>query len=465
MKIPKLRIDTLTYTLYSDNTLLTKNVKKTYLSADMSSASGTLTVDSIVGFAINQILLIGEFGNEDSEIIKTHATTAPSGSTVTLASNTVFAHPQGTTVYIINYDQIDFRNSATVAGTKTSLTGSPIALQADALETQLQDDTNTSGYGFIRFMNTIPTPDTYSAYSDYIPYTGYGSNTVGYIIDYALKRNGLDDFTSKIDHDYCIEEINSCIRYITGQKKKWTSLQEFDAVLGQTEESEYSIAVPSDMWGYSNKGILDIHLEGRASLTYKDEREWNDLLVGTIYDTLSAAALAAATTVYLTNSFSFGDTGTFLCRGDLVDYTVNATATGKLTVTALDSGLADGSMAWTGTYQTGNPQYYTVKDGYIYFYPIPTSAYASVNVMIDYWKVAPVIDSDADTIDMFRFDLVKYWLTASVRAMKNNQGIRNDADGDYQMFERILNRAIYIDLNSSGEKYKMKPKINSIKYN
>ena len=348
MKIPKLRIDTLTYTLYSDNTLLTKNVKKTYLSADMSSASGTLTVDSIVGFAINQIILIGEFGNEDSEIIKTHATTAPSGSTVTLASNTTFAHPQGTTVYIINYDQIDFRNAPTVAGTKTSLTGSPIVLQADALETQLQDDTNTSGYGFIRFMNTIPTPDTYSAYSDYIPYTGYGSNTVGYIIDYALKRNGLDDFTSKIDHDYCIEEINSCIRYITGQKKKWTSLQEFDAVLGQTEESEYAIAVPSDMWQYSNKSILDIHLEGRASLTYKDEREWNDLLVGTIYDTLSAAALATATTVYLTNSFSFGDTGTFLCRGDEVDYTVNATATGKLTVTALDNSLADGSMAWTG---------------------------------------------------------------------------------------------------------------------
>ena len=41
---------------------------KTFLSSDTASSSGTLTVKNIQGFAINQILLIGEPGGQGSEV-------------------------------------------------------------------------------------------------------------------------------------------------------------------------------------------------------------------------------------------------------------------------------------------------------------------------------------------------------------------------------------------------------------
>src|SRR5579872_3970102 len=65
---------------------------KTFLIADSASGSSTITVRNITGFAVNQILLIGEPGLQGSEIIKTHSSTAPSGSTITLAANTALAH-------------------------------------------------------------------------------------------------------------------------------------------------------------------------------------------------------------------------------------------------------------------------------------------------------------------------------------------------------------------------------------
>jgi len=462
MTKPTLRISVLDKLLYAANALLAKDRKYTFIDADVSAASSTITVESIVGFSTDQILLIGDIGNENSEIIKTHASTSPTGTTITFASNTVFAHTQGDKVYIISYDQIEFSRAATAAGTKTVMT--TIALQPDQAETQYRDTSWTTGarYGFVRFKDTINT--TYSPYSDAVLYTGWATNEAGKVIETALKRNKLDTFTDNVDHQFCIDEINSCLKYILGKRKKWHRLQQFDYELGQTADSEYAFAVPSDMWGYSNKSVLDIHLEGEEPLTYKDEREWNEMLEDVIYDQLSAAASATDTAIYLDNSYSFDDTGTVLCRGDEIDYTVNTVATGKLTCTALDNDLADDSMVWKGDYETGLPLYYTIKEGYVLIYPFPDSDYDNINVMLDYWKEAPEVDSDADTLDISRYDMVKHWLVWAIRSQVMNNGMRDPSDADYLMFERMLRDALYIEANTSGQKYKMSPKLNTIKY-
>jgi len=446
-------------TLFTTNDL-TAGRKATYLSADVAAAATTLTVDSIIGFAINKILLIGEIGNEDSEIIKTHASTTPTGSTITLASALTFAHTQGAKVYIINYDQLEISWCATADGTKSVL--ATIALQPDQLETIYDDTSKSTGYYFTRFKETIGT--TYSDYSDPIPYGDWATNQVGAVIEYALKRNKLKTFADSIDHTFCLSEINACLKYVHGKRKKWHRLQQFDYELGYTADSEWAFAVPSDMWGYSNKSVLDIHLEGEEPLIYKDEREWNEMLEDVIYDQLSAAASAAATAIYLDDSYSFGDTGTVLCRGDEIDYTVNAVATGKLTCTALTNALADDSMVWKGSYKEGLPKYYTIKEGYVFIYPLVDSNYDNINVMIDYWKECPEIDSDADTLDISRFDMVKYWLTWVIRAQKDHDGLRNPDDADYLLFESVLRDALKIEANVGGQKFKLKPKLNRITY-
>ncbi|GAG36059.1 unnamed protein product, partial [marine sediment metagenome] len=75
------------------NQELFTDARKTYLTAAVAAAGTSLTVQSIKEFAINQILCIGELGEEETEIVKTHASTTPTGTTITLVTGGVtFAH-------------------------------------------------------------------------------------------------------------------------------------------------------------------------------------------------------------------------------------------------------------------------------------------------------------------------------------------------------------------------------------
>ena len=142
---------------------------ETYLTAEATSGASTLTVKSISNLAINLILLIGEMGDENSEIIKTHASTAPTGTTVTLAANLVKTHDPYTRVRVMLYDQVEISHSSTTTGTKTVL--DTIAIQTESVETRYDDTSKSSGYFFTRFKETIG--DTFSSYSDPVPYTGF----------------------------------------------------------------------------------------------------------------------------------------------------------------------------------------------------------------------------------------------------------------------------------------------------
>ena len=463
---PLIDIDVLSKTLIADNTYLTADQKYTYLSADAAAAATTLTVDSIIGFAVDLILLIGEFGTENSEIVKTHASTAPTGSTVTLASALSFDHNQGDKVTIINFDQMEFSQASTATGTKTVL--ETIAIQADQLNTISRDTTWTTGtrFGFVRLKDTIGT--TYSPYSDPVDYTGYASNSVRYIINYALNERNKSGFTDNVTHDFCIEEINSCLAKIKGKRKHWINLQEFDYSLGSLTRGEWRIALPTNMYQYSNKSILAVHYAGEANLEYRDEREWNNELEDTFYTDCPSGATAGDTTLTLTDSTDFKSSGTVMVAGMKITYTGNsanvlsgipASGTGSIT-----SNISADAMCWQGDYQEGVPEIYTIKEGYIYCYPLVDSTYTGKNLYADYWKEASSVDSDYDTIDVARFDMVKYYLTASVRWQLKNDGIPDKTDGDYQEFLIRLNQAATTAARSSGQKYKMTPKLNKISY-
>ena len=255
------------------NQILIQGAKETFLTAQANSGTGTITVKSVIGFAVNQILLIGEIGDENSEIIKTHATTGPSGTTITLASNLTKTHDVYTKVRIIPYDQVEFYHAETATGSKTLL--DTIAIQCDSLETRYDDTAYNSGYYFTRFKNTIE-PATYSGYSDPIPYTGYEENTVGFAINYALKRNKMESFTNFIDYQFCLDEINACLDFITGKLKGWTNLLKLNQIIGQTERGVLVLGdMPSDIWeNKGNKSILDLRLGTSTGLTFLI---WSDL--------------------------------------------------------------------------------------------------------------------------------------------------------------------------------------------
>ena len=460
-------------TLISNNEILTQEAKETFLTAQASSGNGTITAQSIIGFAINQILLIGELGDENTEIIKTHASTAPSGTTITLASNLTKTHDVYTKVRIIGYDQVEIHHADTATGEKTLL--DTIAIQCDSLETRYDDTTESAGYYFTRFKNTI-APATYSDYSDPIPYAGYGENTVGFAVNYALKRNKMESFTNFIDYQFCIDEINACLDFITGKLKGWTDLLKLNQIIGQTERGVQVLGdMPSDIWeNKGDKSILDLRIGTSTGLTYLI---WSDLekkMKGVCHTQARTEATAGDTTLEIDNSYDFSEEGSVnvYIGGELMTITytgitrsatagvltgIPASGTGSITDTIpLDTDV------WYGETE-GDPIYYSVNsNSEVIIWPLPDSSYRNLNGYMDYYTYPVRVDSDADTLDTFRYDGIKHWLTWAIRMQKDNDGKRDFNDGDYLQFMQIL--ADKIRTEKPAHRKKRGVRLNQITY-
>ena len=92
---------------------LVANKPTVILDADASAGATSITVKSITGVTTNNILLFRSPGSELAEIVATHASSSPSGNTITLvAAGLVEAHPAGTVITIIPWNQIRFYRGA-----------------------------------------------------------------------------------------------------------------------------------------------------------------------------------------------------------------------------------------------------------------------------------------------------------------------------------------------------------------
>jgi hypothetical protein len=445
----------------------------TALSADIAAASSTLTVQSINRFAVNKILLIGELGAEDSEIVKTHASSAPSGSTITLSANTTYAHKAGTKVRMISFDQIELSHATTATGSKTVLTTTLgtglVALEADEMEMVYDETEFTSGYYFGRYKNSIAS--TFGSYSDAVPYGGFTEDSVAAVIDYALKRSQVKDFNDEISREWCYEEITDMLRHVQGKQKRWNKYQSLNTSLGTTARGTRRVAMPDDIYDPdSNRSITGIRIgEGRA-LAFKDPDEFEEYLYGEKTTTVATQQTAGGTTLVLTDTDDFDDDGTITVFISGTKYDITYTSITRSTHT-LNGIPASGDGAITVTipaatnvwqnYKEGEPIYYTVRNQGIEFAPMPSDLWDNKNIFADYWTEATAADSDADTLDTERFDMAKYWLTWKMRCQAQNAGKLDYKDGDYQMFADRLKDAIVFKGNLM--KHKMMPRVNGIR--
>lgn len=444
------------------NQELLEDASSSNLSASVTSGTGTISVYSIADFAVDKILLIGEFGQEGSEIIKTHGTTTPSGTTVTLLSNLTKSHPKDTKVYILPYDQVQFYHATTTTGTKTQM-GSDTDINEESTETLYTDSTYTSGYYFTRFYNSID--NTYSDYSDPIPYGGLASNTVGYAIELAMNEL-KKEFSDTLTYDMLLNETNACLRYVRGKLKRWSNVQEFDYVLDQMNRGEYSWDLPSTYYDpNSNRSMLQVRVGDGKALTYKDKKEFDEYFYEVAKTTVSTTAALGATSIVLTSSDDFPETGTFHAYVDNTAYDITVTAndqsTNTITCSATTVELAAGTNVWYGESED-TPEYYSVWDGKLYIWPLCGSTNDGYNIYLDFYTEIVEIDSDADEITLARFDMVKHWLKWQIRNITENNGKLDFADGDFMMFTNIMTDAIRRE--SSGQKFKLSPQINGITY-
>lgn len=123
--------------------------------------------------------MLGSWGAEDAEIVRISGVSNNAGL-ITLTTPTLFAHAESTRVSVLPYDKIRFFHTTTTTfDTVTPLTGY-VDLQPSDWFTSYNDESYSTGYGWYTFYNSVTT--LLSQESNYIPYTGFESDTTEQIL-------------------------------------------------------------------------------------------------------------------------------------------------------------------------------------------------------------------------------------------------------------------------------------------
>lgn len=436
-----------------DNLLL--NTAKTVLVSDMASAVTALTVKNITGFAKNQVILIGEPGNQSSEIAKTHASTQPSGTTITLAAATSQAHSASNWLYVIGFDQVEVSNAPTVTGSKSVLVTT--AMTPAIGVTLYNDIAGSTGYYFARFKNTITS--TFSPYSDAVPVGGYTILTARSIIDNALANINKDQKGGLTD-EYAFNELNNFQYEVLKSLKRWSWMQSFDTFVTSAAVGYWRIAAPSDLDDQNtNKSVYNLRLSKEREMIWVDKEKFNEFTQGMAYTTLANALAVGATSVTLTNSRDFSvPSGTVRVGNSQIAYTANNVATGVLTIPAALTAYAVGVYAFQGE-STGNPRYWTAYGGYLYHWPLVGSSYKNRSYYLDYYKTLTQITLDSDSIVVPDPVMAQNYLCWKFLRKLNN-GEETQASKEYEL-KFLQGLKTLKDKETMNRTFQLKPRYNN----
>lgn len=178
--------------LKADNRAVTNSARYSFSATNYTSGTASFNVLNGTIFAVNQYVLLGNFGSATAEILKIASVTT---NTLTFkteagaAQNTVYAHPESTKVTVIPYNQVKFYWTATSTFATTTPLGSAVDLMASDYFTSYNDSAHSTGYGWFVFFNLHAS--TTSVNSNAIPYSGFSDNTVKEVMDsfFSLLNN------------------------------------------------------------------------------------------------------------------------------------------------------------------------------------------------------------------------------------------------------------------------------------
>ena len=430
---PNVRWDFFTKTLYADNTILTQGKRSTYLSADIASGGTFLTVQSITNINTTaKILLLGEIGQEKTEIVYPSHATAPTGTTIYLYGSTTFSHPQDTKVTILDWDQICFCKSTTTSSEKSTMMTSLI--DVDMFESMYGSASISTGYGYVEFKNTVPTVALYSPTSDPVPFAGYGDNTVFMIKKRALEQSG-EEISDLITHDY----LNDCLWEARREYHNMPGKRPFRVIMNNpyatTSIGMYRVPVPSDLdEPTSAKNLYGVRIGKNSNLAYTDKKDMDIKLENAVMTTVATAYVVASAYFQVNDSRDLASSGSVQCEEDTIAYSANDITRGVLSVSTAGSSAHPLGKEVYQNIDTGLPQYFTVAkdiDGTIYITfdcPIGRNYYNN-NIWVDYYRTVVAYDSDADELDEPEYDMYVPYLKFRIKQRKIKGAIASDRTG------------------------------------
>jgi hypothetical protein len=431
---------------------------ETYLTSDTVSGLVAILVKDPNNIRINQVLLVGKEGTQGSEIVKTHATTYPSGSTVTLTSAIAYPHSVSTPIKTLSYDQVEFSFARTDGGTKVVLITTEV--MAGLEETRFFATEIVSGVAFYyaRYKNSITS--TYSAYSDPAPYGGYTLKSARAVIDSAL--GDINKKTSEtLSDEYAFQQINNCQEEVLRELKRWSWMQEFGYIATDTVAGGTRVALPTDCDDQNtNKSVWNFRIGTLPNMTWVDKAKFDEMTYDIAQSAVTTRTVAGMTFVTVADSSDFDDSGSFYAKEDSIAYTSNNKKTGKLTLTTALTTEIQAGVILSQSGSLGTPQYYTIYGGYVYHTPYVSEQYAGHNYVFDYYKLPVPINRDSDTIVIPDPTIVQYYLQWKFLKRLGNGTEDSASQGAYNSY--LMRREKLKQKEVLGKTFRLKPQINSL---
>lgn len=427
---------------------------RTYLTASVAATGTTLTVVNNEGFAEHDVVLLEGFGIENAEIKEVNAAvTAGTSLTITAAT---FAHGINCAVQKILFDQVEVSGTTTLTGSKAHAATMALNAGGNYTDYVLSSDLQGDTYIFARYYNSMASTPFYSSYSDGLS-ADFGPKTVGFI-----RRNAFANIGEKYDgvrftSQWVYDQIYLGELDVAKELRRWSWLYSFDYDLGNLTEGLRRIALPSDIEDdKTNKSIMGVRIEDEINMDYMDWTEYQDAMNGVAYTTLATAASIGDTTLVLTDSRDFEDSGSVNIAGTSYTYTTNTRSTNTLSgLTALSAGIAVDSEIWQSI-SFGTPGRYAINDGYLYFDIPPDSDLEGRNIWIDYYKTITKCDSDNDEVEVADPQLIISWLEMAIKKEKAN-GALNLSDVSYVTYNR--RKELLVKNEMSGQRMRFVPDV------
>lgn len=421
--------------LLVSNLSILKGQPTARLIADEAAASGSLAVSNISGFTAGDFyVLIGTFGDSSAEIVKMHASTVPTGSTITLATNTVKDHYSDSVVTQLDFNQVEFSRATTLAGSKSVLGTQDI--NADRLDSLYKDLTNSTGFAFARFKNE--DSGAFSSYSTGVNYTGNDNTSVEKIVEKACMDSSVEVGGQYSTETMLLNDANDAQDAFTNDD--WTfELVKNDTSLTATEyENTYALSGLTYELKYpgNSQGIKAVKFSN-APLQLIDNNEMDEL-----YKSVHRTAVATQieindTSIVLDNTADFDSSGTVYIDGLAIPYTTNTKSTNTL------SGIASGvitaqilvdAIVWQNI-NPGLPTKYTISvDNEIVLDRPVLDDYDGYAIKVEYLKKLSRFTDFTSTTEIPFTDFMSKFIEAKIEKRKRNfdnyRDIMKDFDKD-----------------------------------
>ena len=225
---------------------------------------------------------------------------------------------------------------------------------------------------------------------------------------------------------------------------RWSFRTEFDYDAGNVIPGHDRISVPSTLRRPDTyEHILSIRIgKSKTEIRPVDKVAMNRWYLGVARTTLNGAITTGSTSIILTSSGDFDESGSIDIAGaavsdtiDAVDYTSNTESTNTLgTVTGIKAaGHSSGAIAWQGA-SFGYPTEYAVVDGEIIFSQPFDDDHAGENIWMDFYEKISAVNSDADTLDETNFTMYIPYMRYRIK-LRRDKDLDRDKDADFKTWK------------------------------